>query len=142
MRFVLTALLLVLLSCNSTPEAGNREQKDADSGRSGPDTTNWPGTYRSILPCEDCRGIDTRITLHRDMTFTLKIRHQGGAGQQLQIGGYFHWTQPANQLELEGLDTAVFATLYALEPGYLIQLGNDGKYPENELYRLEKLALP
>jgi hypothetical protein len=40
-------------------------------------TTALPGVYRGTLPCADCAGIETTLTLRRDGTFTLSRQYQG-----------------------------------------------------------------
>ncbi len=32
---------------------------------------DWAGVYEGVLPCADCPGIQTRLTLSRDETYEL-----------------------------------------------------------------------
>lgn len=44
------------------------------------DTKGFAGVFTGTLPCADCPGIDTRITLNRDGTYTLDETYQGKPG--------------------------------------------------------------
>ncbi len=55
---------------------------DADPPSEAPfDTKGFAGVFSGTLPCADCPGIDTEITLNRDGTYTLHqvYRDRGGS---------------------------------------------------------------
>lgn len=54
-------------------------QTDSLGGASTPETATpaWTGNYSGSLPCGDCKGILTKITLNADKTFTLSSQYIG-----------------------------------------------------------------
>lgn len=38
---------------------------------------NWTGEYQGTLPCADCQGINTKITLKKDETFRIEQHYLG-----------------------------------------------------------------
>jgi len=88
----LSALLTLSIGCKKDPETPSIEQKEqgtlprVDYDTVGKDTvvnTNepekpvWMGNYSGSLPCGDCKGILTKLTLNSDMTYTLSSQYIG-----------------------------------------------------------------
>ena len=42
-----------------------------DDGHNAQNSLDWAGTYEGTLPCADCPGIKTTITLKDDNTYTI-----------------------------------------------------------------------
>lgn len=38
---------------------------------------NYTGTFEGVVPCADCSGIDTKLTLNNDYTYSLYATYQG-----------------------------------------------------------------
>jgi len=51
-----------------------------DSTHNAQNSLDWNGTYKGVLPCADCAGIETEITLYKDQTYTIKRKYQGKKG--------------------------------------------------------------
>jgi hypothetical protein len=58
-----------------------------------------PGTYVGMLPCADCEGIETTLTLSKDGRFTLDQRYQK-AGALLVPPDHGRWQDEGRYLEL------------------------------------------
>ena len=67
--FVL-ALALALTACMPR-QAAEGASVAADPAHSSRNSLDWAGTYEGVLPCADCPGIRTRLTLNRDESYEL-----------------------------------------------------------------------
>ena len=57
------------------------------------DVKGFAGTFSGTLPCADCPGIDTKITLKPDGTYTL---HEAYQGKKNSFDGDGTWTAEEN----------------------------------------------
>ncbi|HWS73983.1 MAG TPA: copper resistance protein NlpE N-terminal domain-containing protein, partial [Quisquiliibacterium sp.] len=62
---------------------------------------DWAGVYEGVLPCADCPGIQTRLTLHRDETYELSTLHAGRDSAARVVRGRFSWHPSGNAITLE-----------------------------------------
>jgi len=75
----------------------------------GTDTHNaqnsldWEGTYKGMTPCADCEGIETEVTLNKDMTFVIKTKYKGKGDKVFEETGRFKWDEKGSNIVLEGL---------------------------------------
>ncbi|MFC5569330.1 copper resistance protein NlpE [Lysobacter yangpyeongensis] len=58
------------------------------------DTKGFAGVFSGTLPCADCPGIDTTLTLNRDGTYALHGAYQGKPGNGFDGDGT--WTAEEN----------------------------------------------
>jgi len=106
-----------LFSCkqNPTAETGDSsqiEQNPADEyglplGDNSMTSLDWNGTYAGIVPCADCEGIETTLTLNQDMTYTI-ITNYLGRNDALEetFNGIFRWDETGSKVILEGVKYA------------------------------------
>ena len=87
---------------------------------------DWAGTYKGTLPCADCEGIETVITLNKDETFTHKATYMGAkAGTEkttFDDKGTIMW-HDGSIVHLKGKDTDV---KLKVAENKLIQLDQEG----------------
>lgn len=77
----------------------------ADNSRNSLD---WKGTYKGILPCADCKGIETIVFLTEN-SFEIKQIFQGKTSQPLLQRGNFIWNKEGNKIYcIEASDTLSF----------------------------------
>lgn len=62
---------------------------------------DWAGVYTGLLPCADCEGIKTTITLNQDETFTLEEEYLGES-LTVKDQGIFVWDNMGNSIILHG----------------------------------------
>jgi copper homeostasis protein (lipoprotein) len=121
--------LFLLNSCNQSTEiketgiTSNEEAlvtpKDKDSialtdktvkAVSTPDNSfnslNWNGTYTGTLPCEDCDGKQTTITLNKDLSYTVEQKHITKSAKLFPQQGTFEWNKEGNKITLKGIENA------------------------------------
>jgi hypothetical protein len=120
-------LVLLALACGNNPDqiAKNSEKVvNVDSVQNDLSATDWSGTYSGTLPCADCNGIETTLTILLDSTYTLNSRYLGmGDGQTFTTNGKFTW-RDGQIIELLGITDGAF--LYAIEAGTATQLDPAG----------------
>src|SRR5690606_28208858 len=76
----------------SPPATGSNPA--ADAAHNSRNSLDWAGTYRGVLPCADCEGIETLITLTEDGGFREHTRYLGKAEGQTDTSreGSFSWS--------------------------------------------------
>lgn len=133
----LTALM-VLGGCSSLHGQSEKAVEVADNSRSSLD---WQGTYYGVLPCADCAGIATTVTLHEDGSYNSKQRYLGKTDTVLRTDGAFSWDGKGASVTLQGDDAA----RYQVGENQLIRLKTDGTRVEGALapfYVLKRAPLP
>jgi heat shock protein HslJ len=116
---VLAATLPVFLPA----QGGNGAPVDMHTSRNSLD---WAGTYEGVLPCADCPGIKTRLTLGNDGTFEKQSQYLDRDVVPRTERGRFTWQADGNTIALAGGGGQNFA----VGEGRLIQLNSDGTRPE------------
>lgn len=120
----------------------------ATTARTGPPTTDnartsldWPGTYYGVLPCADCAGIATTVTLEPDGTFRSRLLYLGKDGASFEDHGRLAWNAAGSTVTLEGSDAA----RYFVGESHLLRVGADGSRVTGSLasrYVLTKGPVP
>lgn len=99
---------------------------------------DWNGTYVGILPCADCSGIETQITLNHDGSYTATQTYLGKEDGLFESHGQFHWNDKGNIVTLEN-ETG--ANQYFVGENILFKLDMNGERVEGDLaehYQLHK----
>lgn len=109
-QFLSMAIVSILLwSCSNE----NKSQKNTDASlidtttvvdaHNAQTSLDWSGTYKGITPCADCEGIETEVTLNKDMTFMVKTTYKGKSDKVFEEKGSFKWDATGSKISLEGL---------------------------------------
>lgn len=88
---------------------------------------DWAGVYEGMLPCSDCPGIKTRLTLGSDGTFERQTQHLDRETVPRTELGQFTWQASGNVISL---DANGGGQQYAVGEGRLILLNRDGTRPD------------
>ncbi|WP_436897045.1 copper resistance protein NlpE [Acinetobacter gyllenbergii] len=145
---------IFLVACNKaetpktdeqTPPVATAEASSevvADSAHTAENSLDWNGTYKGVLPCADCEGIETELELNLDKTYELKETYLGkGDGKAFESKGSF--TFDSKNTSIIELDKAGDGRKYFVAEGYLKALDTEGKEITGELadkYELKKEA--
>jgi uncharacterized lipoprotein NlpE involved in copper resistance len=87
------------------------------------------GTYKGMLPCADCEGINTTLQLNLDSTFVLKTQYEGKANsnpdsyREQTVQGSWKWVT-GNVIELSNVKDA--PNRYFVSENKVIQLDMQG----------------
>ncbi|MEC9486934.1 MAG: copper resistance protein NlpE [Prosthecochloris sp.] len=135
-------ILMSLPSCGMKHGAMMTEQSPAttplqDTSRTSLD---WNGTYRGILPCADCEGIETVITLHPDGTYRKTTTYLGRNQKVFIDEGTFTWNRGGSTVRLDGYDCG--PRHYRVGENHLLQLDMQQRIITGRLadaYRLDKI---
>jgi uncharacterized lipoprotein NlpE involved in copper resistance len=154
--FYFVALLVVAIgcfSCSDAPKEPATNDASAVDSTDVPaaDTTVAPNTasspqeavimelaafYNGLLPCPDCDGIQTMLTLNADeqQSFTLSEEYKGKKPKTVETNGT--WSVMGNIVTLTSKNGSV---KYQVNPDGLVALKPDGSPMDASKYLLKKV---
>lgn len=142
MKKVLVTLAAIGMLC-ALPGCNNRS--DETTVKTGPETSLQPmqQSWRGVLPCADCEGIETSLFLAKDGTWVMSQRYQGVEREPSSFASYGTWARTAEKLVLTDSKGEKF--YYRAKGDKLEMLDREGNPIESSLnYTLEpvKSSLP
>ncbi|WP_049847516.1 envelope stress response activation lipoprotein NlpE [Trabulsiella odontotermitis] len=129
--------LFALIGCN------NRAEVDTVVAPQSEALTPMQQSWRGVLPCADCEGIETSLFLEKDGTWVMNERYQGVQHEPSSFASYGTWARTADKLVLTNSEGEKF--YYRAKGDKLEMLDRDGNPIESTLnYTLEpvKASLP
>ena len=132
---ILPLIALMSIACQPKDKVETTDAATADStvvdstsvalptGDTSENSLDWAGTYEATLPCADCDGLKTVLTLNADKTFTLNQEYLG-KGTKSEDKGSFEWNTEGNQIILNGKGEQY---RYKVGENQLIQLDQQGQ---------------
>jgi len=122
---------ITLFACN-TNQKGKTMQNVANDLHTAQNSLDWPGSYSGILPCADCDGIETELTLNGDLTYFLTSSYIGKEGSLTDtLKGNFTWM--GNNVKLEGIPENVRPSMFKVEENQVRHLDLEGNEITGEL---------
>jgi len=109
-----------------------------DSSHTAQNSLDWQGTYKGMLPCADCEGIEVEIMLHADSSYMISTEYKGKDKKEFKGHGKFTWLDGFT-IQLEGIKDA--PSKYFVAENTITQLDMSGKKIEGasaEKYVLTK----
>lgn len=137
-RFLLIFSLYLFLIQACTPK--NKTVQPLPSGDNSMVSLDWNGTYTGTLPCADCQGIETSLTLNKDLSYVLKTKYLGKSDVVNEKTGKFNWNKAGSTITLDGISNA--PSQYFVGENVLTQLDMEGKKITGnmaDLYQLKKV---
>jgi copper homeostasis protein (lipoprotein) len=116
-------ILLVYASCKPDQTT---QMSNADNEHSSRNSLDWAGLYFGIVPCADCEGIKTIITLNKDQTYSLETKYLGKSGDAELMKGEFEWDKTGSKITLKNVDKNQRASMYRVGENTLTQLDLKG----------------
>jgi uncharacterized lipoprotein NlpE involved in copper resistance len=93
---------------------------------------DWNGTYKGILPCAACEGIETTLTLNSDKSYILVTNYLGrNDALEQEKRGQFSWNEDGSIITLTNIDSA--PNQYKVGETRIWQLNVDGKLITGDL---------
>jgi copper homeostasis protein (lipoprotein) len=121
-KITLLLLLVSIVSCKDETVADKKTTKvDTHNSKNSID---YVGTYKGILPCADCDGLQTEIAINENSTFCIKTKYQGKGDKVFMQKGNFTWNTKGNIIILKGVNGA---NQYFVGENSLTQLDVYGK---------------
>ena len=139
--FTILSALILLSACAQQPRQNAEEATqeiyppDMHTARIALD---YEGTYHGILPCANCEGIETEITLKDSVQFIKITRYLGKSDEVFEQSGRYSWNEQGNTITLKGVEKP---NRYFVAENALIHLTIDDMPITGELadkYRLRK----
>ena len=94
---------------------------------------DWEGIYTGIVPCADCPGIFTQITLTKYNTYSLKMEYMGDKESAKTLNGMFKWDETGKMITMDGLKESSIPFAYLVSKNKLVQLDLNGKVISGKL---------
>lgn len=97
-----TAILSVAAACTLFALIGcnNRAEVDALQPAQAAELKPMQQSWRGVLPCADCEGIETSLFLEKDGTWVMNERYQGVREEPSSFASYGTWARTADKLVL------------------------------------------
>ncbi|ELJ8513473.1 TPA: copper resistance protein NlpE N-terminal domain-containing protein [Vibrio cholerae] len=152
--FALSALTLILVGCDNQQDAKVEVEKvvdvaaapaeqpaeqsaaqpstaSVDAAHNAQNSLDWSGIYQGTLPCADCGGIETELTLNADGTYALTEKYLDKEGEPFASQGTFVWNEAGNIVTLQTGDQT--GRQFMVGENTLSHLDMEGKVIEGEL---------
>lgn len=121
----LSFAVLMLLSCEKKEEKViTQTSTEVEEQYNAKNSLDITGTYRGILPCADCEGVETEISLLPDETYLKKTKYLGKDHKVYEEIGDYIWKDDGNTLILEGIDSEPIE--YMVRENSLMQMDMQG----------------
>lgn len=137
----ITALNLTIFGCKTDSKTDSKTESETQENNI--DTTtlvtdehtsenalDWNGSYQGVVPCADCPGIETKLTLNNDNTYELSVLYQDREKTPTLTKGRFSFDQTGSIITL---DKTGNSTSYKVKEGCLTMLDRDKKEIEGAL---------
>ncbi len=142
MKIVFSVVVIFLISCNTQNKNYKKQQalseKNAHSSRNSID---WAGTYRGVLPCADCDGVQMELSITKKSTYELKKRYEGSSTEIITESGNFRWLPEGNVITIYSGNSSNEYTHFLVGENKLVKLDRDANPIKNEfsqMYVLKK----
>lgn len=103
----------------------------AASGHVSVNSLDWQGRYSGVLPCADCPGIVTLLTLDLDQSYRLSKYYLGKDDKLFERRGVFIWEENGNVIHLQNSPDG--PDRYQVGENILFQLDKQGKRISGDL---------
>lgn len=103
-QIILIMLPVVFWSCKTTKqttEEKSGEKEEMVDMHTSQNSLDWNGTYQGVLPCADCPGIKTVLTLTPDLEFTKQTRYLERGDTVFTDKGTFAWDRSGQIITLD-----------------------------------------
>ena len=118
MKYILLSLLSLLFftACKNNPENNQTaadlpmEYNPLATGDNSRNSLDWAGTYSGVLPCENCSGVETYLTINADNTYEITRRFlesEVDSIEEIKNEGTFTWNEFGSAITLKELEEEV-----------------------------------
>ncbi len=127
------AVIITLSACQKTPEKEQTEDAIETSNQieEKSNTSDFYGIYQGIIPCADCEGIKTKITLLKDGSFNRTTEYLGKSEETFRDKGAFVENNQTSTIKVDLKDGG--SQLYEIAENKLYHLDQEGNRITGEL---------
>ena len=114
------------ISCSSEKSIEKRESVEISSssiplGDNSQTSLDWKGVYKGTLPCADCEGIETSLSLEDETNYVLKTNYLGkNKNSTNEVRGVYSWNEAGNTIILSGIVTSPVLSPCTISEGFLL----------------------
>lgn len=151
-NFFLIAILLTAFSCKPNTDKSNNESVDSELNETeqtesfkqehnSRSALDYEGTYQGTVPCADCSGIKTIVSLFKDGTFIRTVEYLGKEDEPMLQDGNYTWNDQGSAITLETSNGDT--QMYQVGENILFHLDLDGNRITGNLaeqYQLSKTS--
>lgn len=127
---VIVMVFSVFFACQQKETEQKNAQKDmiksnGIDGHNAKNSLDYVGTYKGILPCADCEGLETTVVVNENNTYCVKTKYLGKGDKVFEKKGTFSWNKSGNTIILSDMENA--PKFYFVGENTLTQLDMEGK---------------
>jgi len=101
-KSILLLCSFILMSCQTKKNIDqSKNENQMPDEHTSMNALDWQGTYTGIVPCSDCPGIETVLTLKNNLHYTLQQSKQGEKGSITYSEGKFSWDKNGQIISLD-----------------------------------------
>ncbi len=108
---------------DTTAMSENTSTETVDNAHNSQNSVDWAGTYKGVIPCADCPGIETTVVLNNDLTFKYTGIYQE-SNTKIEDAGKFMWHDNGSVVHLMGKEVNM---KLKVGENQLFSLDQDGK---------------
>jgi len=135
-----------LTACNQTQKSDQHIGTDSstpetsimDTVHTSQNSLDWAGSYEATIPCADCEGIKTNITLKKDNTFAITSEYIN-KNTKIEDAGKIMWHDNGSVVHLTGKETNIKLKVGENRLIGLDQEGHEIDGPNAHLYVYNKI---
>ncbi len=135
-----------LTACNQTQKSDQHIGTDSstpetsimDTVHTSQNSLDWAGSYEATIPCADCEGIKTNITLKKDNTFAITSEYIN-KNTKIEDAGKIMWHDNGSVVHLTGKETNMKLKVGENRLISLDQEGHEIDGPNAHLYVYNKI---
>ena len=125
--FAILVISIAGVACNSKKTAIAKEKiSTQDNSRTSLD---WDGTYLGMIPCADCTGIKTQLSLQNDLSYVLRMQYTDKSDSVFTENGKFEWNKDGGTIILNNKNKQ----RYKVGENILFQLDQQGNMITGDL---------
>jgi copper homeostasis protein (lipoprotein) len=124
-KTLLVSLLMIILIISGLGSCAT-----IDNAHNSKNSLDWAGVYTGTIPAADGEGINVRLRLNSDQTYTLSYDYIDRPNSQFECTGSFKWDNKESTVILDVKDMPSY---YKVVENALIQLDMKGKQIKGSL---------
>ena len=130
----------VVISDSTIAEPMETDTAKVADGHTTQNSVDWNGTYSGKLPCASCPGIETKLTLNEDNTYTLEENYLEEKDGKFSEKGKFAFSSDGSFVTLspEPADKDGLKRVYFITEGAVYQAQKEGDRSSKAEYKLTK----
>lgn len=138
--FILVIGIVFTTSCNN--KMNSKDNESFEDEHTAQNSLDWSGYYYGVLPCADCEGIETTLSLTNDQSYVLVSKYLSVKEPHIDtLKGKFTWS--GNNIQLDGIKSGERSSMFKIEENQVKYLNMEGNEVEGDIspfYILKKMG--